>query len=87
MLDYLELLESGSNAGRLKDVRWNGRALDWSGGGLALRWFGGAKIAWGVASDERKICAAGVFFNRRWFVSVECATTVLEIGNVGEVAG
>jgi hypothetical protein len=62
MLDYLELLESGSNAGRLKDVRVNGRALDWSGGGLALRWFGGTEIAWGVASDERKICAAGVFF-------------------------
>jgi hypothetical protein len=47
MLDYLELLESGSNAGRLNDVNWNGRALE---------------IAWGVASDERKICAAGVFF-------------------------
>ena len=62
MLDYLELLESGSNAGRLKDVRRNGMALDWSGGGLALRWFGGAEIAWGVASDERKICVAGVFF-------------------------
>jgi hypothetical protein len=24
---------------------------------------------------------------RRWFVSVDCATTVLETGNVGEVAG
>jgi hypothetical protein len=67
MLDYLELLESGSNAGRLKDVMWNGRALDWSGGGLALR--------------------LGFSSNRRWFVSVECATTVLETGNVGEVAG
>jgi hypothetical protein len=37
-------------------------ALDWSGGGLALRWFGGAEIAWGVASHERKLCEAGVFF-------------------------
>jgi hypothetical protein len=62
MLDYLELLESGSNAGRLKDVSWNRTALDWSGGGLALRWIGGAEIAWRVASDERKVCAAGVFF-------------------------
>jgi hypothetical protein len=87
MLDYLELLESGSNAGRLKDVRRNGMALDWSGGGLALRWFGGAEIAWEVASDERKICAAGVFFKWRWFISVECASTVLETGNVGGVTG
>ena len=63
MLDYLELLESGSNAGRLKDVSWNGTALDWSGGGLALRWFGSAEIARGVASHERKLCAAGVFFD------------------------
>jgi hypothetical protein len=52
MLDYLEVLESGSNAGRLKDVKRNG---------MALRWFGGAEIVWGVASDGRKICAAGVF--------------------------
>jgi hypothetical protein len=62
MLDYLELLESSSNAGRLKDVSWNGTALEWSDGGLALRWIGGAEIAWRVASDERKVCAAGVFF-------------------------
>jgi hypothetical protein len=62
MLDYLELLESGSNAGRLKDVRWNGTTLDWSGAGLELRWIRGAEIAWRVAFDERKDCAAGVFF-------------------------
>ena len=82
MLDYLELLESGSNAGRLKDVRRNGMALDWSGGGLALRWFGGAEIAWGVASARLGFSSTG-----RWFISVECASTVLETGNVGEVAG
>jgi hypothetical protein len=62
-------------------------AMDWSGGGLALRWFGGAEIAWGVACHERKLCAAGFSSNGRWFISVECASTVLETGNVGEVAG
>ena len=62
MLDYLELLESGSNAGRLKEVGWIGTTLDWSGAGLELRWIGAAEIAWRVASDERKVCAAGVFF-------------------------
>jgi hypothetical protein len=55
MLDYLELLESGSNAGRLKDVSWIGTALDWSGAGLELRWIGAAKIAWRVASDEERL--------------------------------
>ena len=62
MLDYLELLESGSNAGRLKEVGWIGTTLDWSGAGLELRWIGAAEIAWRVASDEMKVCAAGVFF-------------------------
>ena len=63
MLDYLELLESGSNARRLKEVSWIGAALDWSGAGLERRWIGAAEIAWRVASDERKDCAAtGVFF-------------------------
>jgi hypothetical protein len=63
MLDYLELLESGSNAGRLKEVSWIGTTLDWSGTGLELRWIGAAEIAWRVASDERKDCTAtGVFF-------------------------
>jgi hypothetical protein len=61
MLDYLELLESGSN-GRLKEVSWIETALDWSGAGLELRSIGAAEIAWRVASDERKDCAAGVFF-------------------------
>jgi hypothetical protein len=45
MLDYLELLESGSNAGRLKEVSWIGTALDWSGAGLELRWIGAEEIA------------------------------------------
>ena len=87
MLDYLELLESGSNAGRLKDVSWNGTALDWSGGGLALRWFGGAEIAGESPPTKGKSARLGFSSNGRWFVSVECATTVLETGNVGEVAG
>ena len=84
MLDYLELLESGSNAGRLKDVKWNGRALDWSGGGLALRWRGNRL---GSRLTKEKSTRLGFSSNRRWFVSVECATTVLKTGNVGEVAG
>jgi hypothetical protein len=84
MLDYLELLESCSNAGRLKDVRWNGRALDWSGGGLVLRWRGNRL---GSRLTKGKSARLGFSSNRRWFVSVECATTVLETGNVGEVAG
>jgi hypothetical protein len=72
MLDYLKLLDSGSNAGRLKDVSWNGTALDWSGSGLALRWIGGAEIAWRVASNERRVCGLGFSSCRRWSASVDC---------------
>jgi hypothetical protein len=75
MLDYLELLESGSNAGRLKDVRGNGRALE-------------ARKSPGESPPTKgKSARLGFSSNGRWFVSVECATTVLETGNVGEVAG
>ena len=63
MLDYLELLESGSNARRLKELGWIGTTLDWSGAGMELRWIGAAEIAWRVASDARKDSAtAGVSF-------------------------
>jgi hypothetical protein len=62
--------------------RWIGAAVDWRCAGLEA-----LKIAWGVASHERKICALGFSSNGRWFISVECASTVLETGNVGEVTG
>jgi hypothetical protein len=82
MLDYLELLESGSNAGRLKDVSWIGTALDRSGAGLEQR-----KSPGESPRTKGKTARLGFSSYRRGFASVDCANTVLETGNVGEVAG
>jgi hypothetical protein len=82
MLDYLELLESGSNAGRLKDVSWNGTTLDWSGAGLEAR-----KSPGESPPTKGNTAQLGFSSYRRWFASVDCVNTVLETGNVGEVAG
>jgi hypothetical protein len=59
--------------------------VEWKGAGLERRWIGAA-LVWRrgnrlVSRLRRKENLRG------WFVSVECATTVLETGNVGEVAG
>jgi hypothetical protein len=57
--------------------RWIGAAVDWRCAGLeALKSPGESPLrGWGFSSTGR------------WFISVECASTVLETGNVGEVAG
>jgi hypothetical protein len=62
--------------------RWIGAAVDWRCAGLEARKSPGE-------STPTKGNSAWLGFSsyRRWFVSVDCATTVLEIGNVGEVAG
>jgi hypothetical protein len=56
-LDYLELLESGSNAQRLKEASWIGTALDWSGAGLEQR-----KSPGESPQTKGKTAATGVFF-------------------------
>jgi hypothetical protein len=86
-LDYLEVLESGSNAGRLKDVKRNGMALDRSGGGLSSAGLEARKSPGESPRTKGKSARLGFSSNGRWFISVECASTVLETGNVGEVAG
>jgi hypothetical protein len=82
MLDYLELLESDSNARRLKEVSWIGTALDWSGAGLEQR-----KSPGESPPTKGKTARLGFSSYQRGFASVDCAKTVLETGNVGEVAG
>ena len=69
-----------------------GCKLEWKGAGLERRWIGVA-LVWrrgnrlGSRLTKGKSARLGFSSNRRCFVSVECTTTVLETGNVGEVAG
>jgi hypothetical protein len=62
--------------------RWIGAAVDWRCAGLEARKSHGES-----PPTKGKSVRLGFSSNGRWFVSVECATTVLETGNVGEVAG
>jgi hypothetical protein len=62
--------------------RWIGAAVDWRCAGLEAR-----KSPGESPPTKGKSARLGFSSNGRWFVSVECATTVLETGNVGEVAG
>jgi hypothetical protein len=62
--------------------RWIGAAVDWCCAGLEAR-----KSPGESPPTKGKSARLGFSSNRRWFVSVECATMVLETGNVGEVAG
>ena len=82
-LDYLELLESGSNARRLKEVSWIGTALDWSDAGLEQPKSPGES----PQTKGKPARSLGFSSYRRGFASVDCAKTVLETGNVGDVAG
>jgi hypothetical protein len=58
-------------------------ALDWSCAGLEQR------KSPGESSPTKGKCARPLGFSsyRRGFASVDCAETVLETGNVGDVAG
>jgi hypothetical protein len=56
--------------------------VDWCCAGLEAR-----KSPGESPPTKGKSARLGFSSNRRWFVSVECATMVLETGNVGEVAG
>jgi hypothetical protein len=62
--------------------RWIGAAVDWRCAGLEAR-----KSPGESPSTKGKSARLGFSSNGRGFISVECATTVLETGNVGEVAG
>jgi hypothetical protein len=57
--------------------RWIGAALDWSSGN---------RLASRLRRKER-LRPLGFSSYRRGFASVDCAKTVLETGNVGDVAG
>jgi hypothetical protein len=62
--------------------RWIGAAEDWRCAGLeALKSPGESPPTKGNSAR------LGFSSNGRWFIFVECASTVLERGNVGEVAG
>jgi hypothetical protein len=62
--------------------RWIGAAVDWRCAGLEAR-----KSPGESPPTKGKSARLGFSSNGRWFISVECASTVLETGNVGEVAG
>jgi hypothetical protein len=62
--------------------RWIGAAVDWRCAGLEAR-----KSPGESPPTKGKSARLGFSSNGRWFISVECATTVLETGNVREVAG
>ena len=62
--------------------RWIGAALDWSCAGLEAR-----KSLGESPPTKGKSVRLGFSSYRRWFASVDCANTVLETGNMGEVAG
>ena len=66
----------------LKCWEIEGCMLDWNDAGLEQR-----KSPGESPPTKGKSARLGFSSYRRWFVSVECATTVLETGNVGEVAG
>jgi hypothetical protein len=61
--------------------RWIGAAVDWRCAGLDAR-----KSPGESPPTKGKSARLGFSSYRRWFASVECANTVLETGNVGEVA-
>jgi hypothetical protein len=56
--------------------------VDWRCAGLEAR-----KSPGESPPTKGKSARLGFSSNGRWFISVECATTVLETGNVREVAG
>jgi hypothetical protein len=62
--------------------RWIGAAVDWCCASLEAR-----KSPGESPPTKGKSTRLGFSSYRRWFASVDCATTVLETGNVGEVAG
>ena len=62
--------------------RWIGAALDWSCARLEQR-----KSPGESPPTKGKSARLGFSSYRRWFAFVDCANTVLETGNVGEVAG
>ena len=62
--------------------RWIGAAVDWRCAGLEA-----LKSPGESPPTKGKSARLGFSSNGRWFISVECASTVLKTGNVGEVAG